>query len=292
MSEHSGCVHLCPQVDLRRIRHLVFDMDGTIYKGKTLFPFTKSVFRTLDEIGIGYTFLTNNSSVSAKDYVKKLQKMELPGGKEKIYTSSLATIHYLRNAYPEGRTLYLMGTKSLQEEFREHGFELLGLPDLSISDTFEGVPREPDLVVVAFDMELTYDSLCKAAWWIDQGKPFIATHPDMICPTDLPTVLVDCGAMCACLEAATGRKPDKIVGKPDPEMIAGIMETHRLAPEEVAMVGDRLYTDMEMARLAGVIGALVLSGEATLQTLEKSGLQPEIVVKDISVLADLLSEKY
>lgn len=263
-------------------------MDGTIYKGKTLFPFTKNVFQTLDERGIGYTFLTNNSSVSVKDYVKKLQKMELPGGLENIYTSSLATIHYLRSHYPEAKTLFLMGTRSLQEEFREHGFELIGQPDLTVVDSVEILPQEPDLVVVAFDMELTYETLCKAAWWIERGKPFIATHPDMICPTDLPTVLVDCGAMCACLEAATGRAPEKIVGKPDPEMIAGIIEEHGLELDEIAMIGDRLYTDMEMAKLAGVVGVLVLSGEATLESLQQSNQSPELVVRDISVLADLL----
>src|SRR5207302_5346002 len=104
---------------------------------------------------------------------------------------------------------------------------------------------------VGFDTTLVFSRLCRAAYWIKQGKPFIATHPDLVCPTDYPTVLVDCGSVCAALEKAAGRSPNAVLGKPDPGMIAGILERHNLAPAELAMAGDRLYTDMEMARLAG-----------------------------------------
>ena len=117
--------------------------------------------------------------------------------------------------------------------------------------------------VVGFDTELTFARLCRAAYWISKGKPFIATHPDRICPTDQPTVLVDCGAICAALEQAAGRGPDVVLGKPDPCMLRGILSRHALAPEQLAMVGDRLYTDMAMARRAGALGVLVLTGETT-----------------------------
>ena len=267
-----------PQVDLRKIRHIVFDMDGTLYSGKTLFDYTKQTLDTLESLGIGYTYLTNNSSLSAKDYLHKITKLGLNGTSENIFTSSLATIAYLKKHHPMLKKVYVLGTQSLRDEFVEYGY----------SPATEDNAEEPDLVIAAFDTSLTFDRLCKAAWWVKQGKPYIATHPDKICPTDLPTVLVDCGAICACIETATGRAPDVVLGKPDRVMIDGIIEKHGLKTNEIAMVGDRLYTDMEMARQAGIIGVLVLSGEATLEDFEKSGFATELVVDNIAALAELL----
>jgi len=269
-----------PNTDLKRIRHVVFDMDGTIYKGKILFPYTKSTFQTLESLGIGYTYLTNNSSKNAKDYFQKIKNLGLNGTNDNIFTSSLATQFYLRKHHPDKKTVYLIGTESLRQEFEEFGYRVLsGTED-----------DEPDLVVVAFDTTLTYERLCKGTYWIQQGKPYIATHPDTVCPTDQPTVLVDCGAVCALIQDVTGRVPEAIPGKPDPAMLQGIMERYRLEKDEIAMVGDRLYTDLEMARRAGVVGVLVLTGEATLEDLEKSDLQPELVLDNISTLGHLLTE--
>ena len=261
---------------LSAIKHVVFDMDGTIYSGQTLFPYTKQAFELLDACGVSFTYLTNNSSLSAKDYARKIKKLGLPGKSENIFTSSLATLFYLRTHYPKVRKIFLLGTDSLKEEFREAGYEIAEIDGMS----------PPDMVVVGFDLFLSYDRLCKTAWWVKQGIPYIATHPDKVCPTDMPTVLVDCGAVCDCLESATGRKPDKVLGKPDPIMIEGIMEKHHLQKHEVIMVGDRLYTDVAMGLNTGIIAALVLSGEATLGDLEKSGLKPQIVVDNILQLAE------
>lgn len=273
-----GCHQLPSRETLAAIRHVVLDMDGTIYSGNTLFPYTREAFEIFEQLGISYTYLTNNSSRSAKDYLDKIRGLGLKGNEDNIFTSSLATLAYLKKRYPDVRSLLLLGTESLKREFREAGYRLVSEED----------DREPDMVVVAFDMSLSYRPLCRAAWWIKQGKPYIATHPDLICPTDQPTVLVDCGAICDCLASVTGRRPDRIPGKPDRAMIDGIIEKHELRPEEVAMVGDRLYTDLEMARRAGVVGVLVLSGEATLEDLQKSVLDPEVVVDDILVLARCL----
>ncbi len=278
MNRHPRCHRFAPQLDLSKIRHVAFDMDGTLYSGKTLFEYTKSTLDTLESLGIGYTYLTNNSSLSAKDYLHKITKLGLNGTSDNIFTSSLATISYLKKHHPAQKKVYVLGTQSLRDEFVEYGFTL----------ATEDNGEEPELVIAAFDTTLTFDRLCKVAWWVKQGKPYIATHPDKICPTDLPLVLVDCGAVCACIENATGRAPDIVLGKPDRVMIDGIIEKHDLRPNEIAMVGDRLYTDMEMARQAGIIGVLVLSGEATLNDFEKSRLATELVVDNIAVLADLL----
>lgn len=271
--------YINPMVDLSKIKRVVFDMDGTIYKGGTLFPFTPKVFETLESLNIEYTFLTNNSSKSAKDYLKKILNLGLKATPDNITTSASATFFYLKEHYPDVKKIYVLGTASLREEFTDHGYEMI--------DEFNET-EEPELVVVAFDTTLTYERLCKATYWIGQNKPYVATHPDTVCPTDLKTILVDCGAMQALIEDVTGRKPEAVPGKPDKDMIIGIMDKYGLKKDEIMMVGDRIYTDLEMARRAGVPGVLVLTGEATIETLKESGLTPELVLDDISVLADLL----
>ena len=257
---------------LQKIRHLALDMDGTIYKGGTLFKATNPFLRLLQELAIGYTFLTNNASKSVNDYLAHLRGFGIPATEDQLYTSAQATIEFLREQWPAIRRLFLLGTPSMCQEFQAADFVLL--PDS---------PHEvPDAVVVGFDNTLTYPRLCRAAWWIKQGKPFFATNPDRVCPTDQPTTLVDCGSICAALQATTGRAPDAVLGKPDPAMIRGILQRHSLTPENLAMVGDRLYTDIVMAHRAGVLGVLVLTGEATAAEAEAFSPALEIVVSGLA----------
>jgi NagD protein len=146
--------------------------------------------------------------------------------------------------------------------------------------------------VVAFDMTLDYARLCRAAWWVSQGVPYIATNPDRVCPTDQPTVLVDCGSICKCLEHATSRQPDITLGKPDPNMLSGIMQRYGLRADEIAMVGDRIYTDVQMAFNAGAFGVLVLSGETTLDIADAAPKQPHLICDSIEVLGELITESH
>ncbi|MBI5381238.1 MAG: HAD-IIA family hydrolase [Opitutae bacterium] len=263
---------------LRKIAHVALDMDGTIYKGGTLFPWTPPFLAKLREHGIGYTFLTNNPSKSVSDYLAHLKKMGLSATQEEMCTSSQATIQYLKTHFPAMRRLFALGTPSMLEEFARAGFQL----------TADDPADVPDGVVVGFDMTLTYARLCRASWWIHQGKPYVATNPDRVCPTDKPTVLVDCGSICACIEKATGRAPDIVFGKPDPAMLSGILERHGLRPEQVAMVGDRIYTDVEMARRAGAFGVLVLSGEATMTDVAQAEHKPDLTVPTLAEFGQLL----
>jgi NagD protein len=149
----------------------------------------------------------------------------------------------------------------------------------------------PDAVLVGFDKTLTYSRLCRAAWWIKNGNPFFATNPDLVCPTDEPTVLIDCGSITAALEKATGRAPQAVLGKPDPAMLRGILQRHSLAPENLAMVGDRLYTDMEMARRAGALGVLVLTGEATAADAANHVPKPDLIVPSLKEFGEMLQSK-
>ncbi len=263
---------------LARIRHVALDMDGTLYRGSTLFPFTPAFLDRLTALGIGRTFLTNNSSRSREDYVKKLRGMGIAAESEQVYTSAHATIDYLKRERPELRRLHLIATASVRTEFAGAGFNVVD------GDT------EPDAVVVGFDLGMTYEMLCRAAWWISKGKAFLATHPDRVCPTDQPTILVDCGAICAALESATGRAPEAVPGKPDPRMLTGILARHGLRPDELAMVGDRLYTDVAMAHRAGALGVLVLTGEATAAEAAKCPEPPDLVVPSVRELGEMLAE--
>jgi len=263
---------------LRKIRHVALDMDGTIYKGATLFRATNPFLGLLKQLGITYNFLTNNSSKSLSDYVVHLERMGIGATKEMVYTSLHATFEFLHEEMPEVRRLFVLGTQSMCQEVSEAGFTL----------TENSAEDEPEAVLVGFDSALDFSRLCRAAWWIKQGKLFIASHPDRICPTDEPTVFVDCGSICAALTAATGRSPDAIPGKPDPRMLRGLLHRHGLNADQLAMVGDRLYTDMVMAREAGVLGVLVLTGEATATEASRHHPPLDLVVKDISQFGEHL----
>ena len=264
---------------LAGIRHVALDMDGTIYMGNSLFPFTIPFLRRLREMGITYSFLTNNPSKSLDDYLLKLHKMGIEATEEEMYTTTVATIDYLKAHYPSARRLFLLGTPSMISQFEKAGY-------ISTADSADDVP---DVVIAAFDMSLVYSRLCRAAWWIAQGLPYIATNPDRVCPTNERTVLVDCGSICRCLEHATGRRPDITLGKPDPNMLIGIEQQKQLRPEQIAMVGDRIYTDIEMARNAHAFGVLVLSGETTLEVAKAAPHQPDLIVENIGELASLLA---
>lgn len=264
---------------LAHVRHVALDMDGTIYRGSTLFPETLPFLALLKRFGMGYTFLTNNSSKSSRDYLERLKHIGINAAPTELYTSTQATIAYLQRSLPNVRRLFLLGTPSLAAELSEAGFTLAN------NDPAD----EPDAVLVGFDTTLEFSRLCRAAWWIKLGKPFIATHPDRICPTDEPTLLVDCGSICAALEKATDRQPHAVLGKPDPSMLQGILRRHNLRPHELAMVGDRLYTDMAMARKTEAVAVLVLTGEATAGEAAHAQSLPELVVRDLAELSQCLA---
>ena len=272
---HDGLMAAC-----RRIKHVTLDMDGTIYLGANLFPWTLGFLQQLRDNGIGYSFLTNNPTKSVGDYLKKLSKLGIEAKPEEVYTTAVATIDYLRLHQPEAKRLFIMGTPSMVAEFEAAGYE-------SVADDHA---ERPDALIVAFDMTQTYDRLCRAAWWASQGVPYIATNPDRVCPTDLPTILVDCGSMTECIHHATGRYPDVVIGKPNPDMLRCIMEKRGLEPDEVAMCGDRIYTDVASARNAGALGVLVLSGETTLETAMAHDPRPAITAATVADFGNLLIE--
>lgn len=265
---------------LRRIKHIALDMDGTLYKGGTLFPFTIPFLHRLKQMGVHYSFLTNNPSKSTDDYLKHLHKMGINATRDEMYTSAQATIDYIRINYPDMKRLFILGTPSMISEFEQAGFV----------STADDARDKPDGVVVGFDMSLVYARLCRATWWVQNGLPYIATNPDYVCPSDQPLILVDCGAICHCIEKAVGRKPDVVIGKPDARMLEGILCRHGIKASEVAMVGDRLYTDIQLAKNANALGVLVLTGEATPEDIRAGTTYPDLSIRDLSVLGGLIEQ--
>lgn len=256
---------------LARLRHVVLDMDGTIYLDERLFAETKPFLRALSENGIGYSFITNNNSLSRTAYLARLERMGLPTPAESLVTSAHAAAAYLEAHLPAVRRPFVLGTPGLIEDLRLAGF----------------APEEadPDAVIVGFDRTLDYDKLCRTAYLVKSGLPYLATHPDRVCPTKDATVLPDCAAICALIESATGRQPDAVPGKPSPAMLQGLLTQLGLRPEQMAMVGDRLYTDIRMAISTGALGVLTLTGEATEADVVDSDVRPDLVIEDLGDFA-------
>lgn len=262
---------------LADIRCFALDMDGTIYLGEQWIEGAKDFLHKIEESGRDYVFLTNNSSKNASVYMEKLHRMGLDVGEEKIITSGQATIYYLQQHFP-GKKVFLLGNPLLQEEFRQAGILL--------------EEEHPDVVVTAFDTSLDYRKMCKVCDHVRAGLPYIATHPDYNCPTETGFI-PDAGAIHAFIHASAFRYPDRIIGKPNGDIIEYLtMRVNEKQPgidrKQIAMVGDRLYTDIAAGRNNGLQSILVLSGEATMQDVEKSEVLPHLIFPSVKEIIPLL----
>ena len=255
----------------------LLDMDGTLYLGNQLFDGTVDFLREVRRRGGRAVFVTNNSSKSVADYVRKLASLGISASEDDFLTSSQATGDYLL-AHHATDKLYVLGTHSLKDELRRRG--------LHITDRLEpGITG----LVMGFDTELTFGKLEDACRLLTgSDMPYIATNPDWVCPTEFGAV-PDCGSVAVMLRNATGRSP-KFIGKPEPEMIRLAMARTGFAPADTVVIGDRIYTDIASGLHAGVSTALVLSGETTPQILAESADKPESVFSNIREICDRLQE--
>jgi HAD superfamily hydrolase (TIGR01457 family) len=248
-------------------------MDGTIYLGKEPIPGATEFVRYLVESGRKRLFFTNNCSTDAARYADKLTTMGIAATPADILTSGEATARYLASQTPY-RRVYAVGTPSLEDELRAAG--------LKVTDD------RPEAVVLAFDKTLTYAKLERACLMLRQGLPYFATNPDKVCPTEYGYI-PDCGSIAALLYEATGRRP-KFIGKPNPEMVRMGLQKLGAAPETTAMVGDRLYTDMQMAYDSGITSILVLSGETKPEDLAPTTHNPDYVFDSVAKLTEALRQ--
>lgn len=241
-----------------------FDLDGTIYLGNKLFEGVLELVDILKSRHKKFYFLSNNSSKSTIDYLKKLNDFNLNISRENLILSQHPTIDYLkRNHY---KKIFLLGTQSLKDEFKQEGFVL--------------TEENAEIFVLAFDQELTYERLVKASYLLQKKNfPYIATHLDNRCPTE-SGYIPDAGGIAALLNKATERSP-RVFGKPNKEMLLFKLEQLGISPSDAVMFGDRLYTDIIMGIKAGVTTCCVLSGEMTMEMINKSEYKPDFIINGI-----------
>lgn len=254
---------------LLRVKCFLLDMDGTFNLGEGLIEGSLDFIDTLGDLGLDYLFLTNNSSKHRGIYAEKITRLGLPIGEEKVFTAGEATALHLAGEHPSA-AVYVVGTPALEQEFRQHGFRL--------------EESHPELVVLGFDTTLTYQKLWKLCDFVRLGLPYIATHPDFNCPTETGW-MPDIGAMIAFVQAATGREPDLVVGKPNRMIVDAVARKYGFRIEEMAMVGDRLYTDIALGQTSGITTCLVLSGETSQEDLAGSPFQPTYTFTNLGEIA-------
>ncbi len=258
---------------LREKKLFLLDMDGTIYLDDDLFDGTLEFLEYVKSIGGRYMFLTNNSSKSVTKYIEKLKSLGIEATEDDFMTSSNATKQYLSSK--TYKKIYVVGTESLKEE-------LLPLP---VTDKLED---DIDLLLMGNDTELNFQKLEDACILLNRGVDYIITNPDYVCPTWYGYV-PDCGSFADMLYNATKRRP-YVIGKPKPDMVYLAEERTGFSPEETAIIGDRLYTDIACGVNAGIASILVLSGESTKEEAETGDVKPTYILKNIRELCDFLKK--
>lgn len=243
------------------------DLDGTLYLGDELIPGALEFLERCKARGIRCFFLSNNSSRSVEQYLTKLHGLGIPAEADDVMLSTHDLISWLTEE--EVTDTYLVGTEGMRAMLEGAGIETQS--------------KAPEYVVLGYDTEITYDKLATASIHLHSGVPLVASHPDLVCPSPAGG-LPDSGAYMALFEATTGATPAHVCGKPNAGMLLHKMVGLGLEPGECAMIGDRLYTDVEMAERAGVQGVLVLSGEATADDARAAPQNPDLVVDSVDSL--------
>ena len=258
---------------LHGIRCFLLDMDGTIYLGDKLFTFTKSFLDTVQKTGRAYRFFTNNSSKNRQAYLEKLSRMGIVIPPEWMYISNQVAVRVLGERYPGGRMMVL-GTDCLIQDFKEAGFQVK-------------TGRSPDAVVLGFDTTITYEAIWAACDAVRAGAAFYGVNPDWNCPVENGGWMPDCGSLAKVIEASTGAVPE-FFGKPARHTLDFILEQTGFRPEELAVIGDRLYTDIALAHGTPVTSILVLTGEASRKDSETAPTPPDLIVESLAELRDAL----
>lgn len=257
---------------LKNIELFLLDMDGTTYLENKLIPGAKNFINRLIEKKKNYVFLTNNSSVNKDNYLEKLKKLGIPCTDENIFSSGMAAGLFLKTQRSKQK-VYLVGTKALEEELLKYGVEL--------------VEEGAEIVLVGFDRELTYQKLEKACYFLDNGAEFLATNADYLYPLRMGRFIPDCASICFMLTKATGKEP-LFIGKPNRYMVDLLREKHQLSKSQVAIIGDRLYTDIACGLNAGIISILVLSGETKASALDIAAEKPNFVFPSIKEIIEYI----
>lgn len=262
--------------DLKNITLFLLDMDGTVNLGYDPIDGAKEFLCTLKEQGKNYIFLTNNSSRNANDYVEKMRSLGFPCEKENVFTSGMAAGMFLQERKKDS-LVFVCGTESLRAELKKYG--------VNISEDGVGA----DTVLLGYDTELDYKKIRIVCDLLDGGADYYATNIDMVCPIEGGRYLPDCGSFADMFENAVKRRP-VFLGKPDRTMIDILAKAENVPYENIAMVGDRIYTDVKTGINAGVTSVLVLSGETTMEDYKNSDVKPDYILDSVKDIYNAIKE--
>jgi len=249
----------------------VFDLDGTLYVGEEPIQGAAEVIAGLRAAGARVAFLTNNPLELPIDYARKLRRLNIPVADDEVVSSTDALVRYLEEHAPDAR-IFAIAEPLLISVLTSANFRMTADPDRT------------DVVVVSFDRSFHYDKLRTAFLAVRAGARIVATNPDPYCPSP-DGGLPDCGAILAALEVATGIRAEAVVGKPSALMAAAVLDHLGTEPSKTLLVGDRLETDIRMARKAGMRAALVMTGVTTVADLAATDERPDLILQSV---ADLL----
>ncbi|MBC7222380.1 HAD-IIA family hydrolase [Candidatus Bipolaricaulota bacterium] len=255
------------------IKGYLIDLDGTVYRGERLVSGAADTVQTMRQRGRRLLFISNKPLYSRRDYAEKLTRLGIPAREEDVLNSSFVLAHYLAREAPHAR-VFAIGEPPLLEDLTKAGLQL--------SDE----PGKIEYVIAAFDRTFDYHKLNIAFQALRRGARFYATNPDRTCPVE-DGEIPDAAAVIAALEATTGRKVEKIFGKPSSYMVDTALALLGLNPEACAVVGDRLETDIRMAKDHGLLGILVLTGVTKPEDLKRSSIKPDYVLESIAELPEL-----
>ncbi len=273
------------------LRAVVLDLDGVVYRGKSLLPGAKQAIAWLREQGLKVFFLTNNSTLTRADYVRRLEGYGIPCAKHEIFSSASACALYLQSCHRQIRRgeenggansrALVVGEGGLSGELRHAG--------IGVVRRLDG--KKVQYVVVGMDRRITYKKLLDAQAAILQGAKFIASNADPVYPVE-HGVIPGGGTIVAAIQAACGQKP-LVIGKPSPYILKLLLRQENLKPSQALLVGDRLDTDIACGRRAGVPTVLVLTGVTTRAEVKKAPprLQPDWVLESLGDLPALLANR-
>ncbi len=262
---------------LKEIECFVLDMDGTIYLGGELFPFTKEFLETVKKCGKSYRFFTNNSSRNSKMYAEKLKVMGIDGvGDNDVCISNEVVIRHIENKLENPRA-FVLGTPALIENFKERNIEI--------------DEENPNVMVLGFDTTLAYDRLNKFCQFVRDGVYYVGVNCDLNCPLEGGKFMPDCGSMARLVEASTGRFPE-FFGKPSKHTLDYMIEVTGTEESKIAFVGDRLYTDIAITENTDATSIFVLTGEGTLDEAVNGEHKPDLIMRSLEEITELLKEIY
>ena len=232
----------------------IFDMDGTIYLGDHLLPGAKRLIEELRRRDIPVRFLSNNPTKDPHLYVDKLERLDIPTPLEDIANTVVTMTRWLKEHHPD-KTVFPIAEQPLIDALQDAG--------IKISDD----PEKIDIVIASYDRTFDYHKLQIAfdAIWFHKRAILVATNPDRYCPFPGGRGEPDCAAIIAAIEACTQTKCQVITGQPEPVMLEVAIEGLDVNPRNCMMVGDRLYTDIEMAKKTGMFSAMPLTGDSTME---------------------------